>query len=94
MPVCVAGISFLVIGTAPKPTLKELVKVNVNDWYDLGLQLDIADGDLQTIQRNWPQDQKGSKRDMFRTWLQNCPQASYRQLVQALVEVGDVRDSA
>ena len=93
MPVRVAGISFLVIGTAPKPTLKELVKVNVNDWYDLGLQLDIEDNDLQTIERNRPQDREGCERDMFRTWLRMCPQASYRQLVQALVELGDVSEA-
>jgi len=81
------------IGTAPEPTLKELVKVKVNSWYDLGLELDIADDDLQTIERNRPQDQKGCKRDMFRTWLRICPQATYRQLVQALVELGDVSEA-
>jgi len=67
--------------------------VKVNSWSKLGLQLDIDDYDLQTIERNHPQDQEGCKRDMFRTWLRICPQASYRQLVQALVEVGDVAEA-
>lgn len=30
---------------------------------------------------------------MFKAWLRNCPQASYRQLVQALVELGDVSEA-
>jgi len=67
--------------------------VRLGKWYNLGLQLEIEDYDLQTIERNHPQDQEGCKRDMFRTWLNICPQASYRQLVQALVEVGDVAEA-
>ena len=76
--------------------MKELVTVNVNDWYNLGLQLDInviKDSELQTIKRDNPQDQNGCKRDMFRTWLTICSQASYRQLVQALVALGDLREA-
>ena len=73
--------------------MKELVTVKVNDWYNLGLQLDIDDDDLQTIESNHQQDQGGCKRAMFRTWLRICPQASYRQLVQALVALGDLREA-
>ena len=67
--------------------------VKVKNWYSLGLQLDIKDNDLDTIESNRPQDQEGCKRDMFRTWLNNGPQASYRQLVQALDEMGDVSEA-
>jgi len=67
--------------------------VKVKSWYNLGLQLDIEDEDLQTIKHDNPQDQEGCKRDMFRKWLRICPQASYRQLLQALVELGDVREA-
>lgn len=72
-----------------EPTLKELVTVKVNDWYDLGLQLDIQNDDLQTIKRNYPHDQKSCKREMFIKWLSICPQASYSQLVKALSVLGD-----
>jgi len=95
----VVGISFCIwcyvslTGAVPEPTLKELVTVKMKSWYNLGLQLDIEDDDLQTIKNDNPQDQEGCKRDMFRTWLRICPQASYRKLVQALVEVGDVREA-
>jgi len=67
--------------------------VKVKDWYSLGLQLDIEDHDLTTIESNRRQDQEGCKRDMFKAWLRNCPQASYRQLVQALVDLGDVSEA-
>ena len=33
--------------STPKPTLKELVKVKVTNWYNLGLQLD--NDELQAI---------------------------------------------
>ena len=80
-------------GAVPEPVLKELVTVKVKSWYNLGLQLDIDDDDLQIIESNNPQDQDVCKRAMFRTWLRICPQASYRQLVQALVALGDVREA-
>jgi len=67
--------------------------VKVKSWYNLGLQLNIEDYDLQTIERNNPQDQEGCKRAMFRIWLNNSPQASYKQLLQALVELDDVREA-
>ena len=97
----VAGIALLhnvslcvsLTGAVPEPTMKELVTVKVNDWWNLGLQLDIKDGDLQTIESNNPRDENGCKRTMFRTWLRICPQASYRQLVQALVALGDLREA-
>ena len=67
--------------------------MKVKRWYDLGLQLDIDDDDLQIIRCDNPQDQDDCKRDMFRTWLTICPQPSYRQLVQALVALGDLREA-
>ena len=78
---------------SPQPNLKDLVKVKVENWYTLGLQLDIKYDDLDTIRSNCPQDQEGCKQNMFKAWLRNCPQASHRQLVQALVALGDVSEA-
>ena len=80
--------------STPKPTLKELVLVKVTNWHNLGLQLNIDDDELRTIGRNNPQDQDACKRDMFRAWLKNCPQASYPQLIQAMVDIGDVNEAS
>lgn len=79
--------------STPKPTLKELVKVKVTNWYNLGLQLDIDDDELQAIGCNNPQDQDSCKRGMFRKWLKKSPQASYTQLIRALVDIGDVNEA-
>lgn len=73
--------------------MKELVRVKEERWYDLGLELNIEDYVLRIIEKNRTQDQRGCMRDMFRTWLEKYPQASYRQLVQALVDLGNVREA-
>ena len=79
--------------TVPQPILKELVTVRVSDWYNLGLQLDIDDYDLHTIQHYNNRDPESSTRAMFRTWLNSSPQVSYKQLTQALIRLGDVREA-
>ena len=67
--------------------------MNMANWYNLGLELYIQDAELETIRRNNPQNQDDCKRDMFRKWLTNCPEASYKQLIQALVELGEKREA-
>ena len=74
---------------ASEPTMKELVLLHVNEWYNLGLQLDIGDGELETIKKNNPGDIAGCRRDMFRKWLRNNTSPSYTQLVEALVTIGE-----
>ena len=68
--------------------MKALIGTKVVDWYDLGLQLDIDDSELMTIQHMGPQDNRRCVRDMFRVWLQNSPNPTYKQLVDALVAIG------
>ena len=75
------------------PSAWELNKVKVTNWYNLGLELYVEDAELETIRQNNPRDQDNCKREMFRKWLSTCPQASYRQLAQALVSVGDVSEA-
>lgn len=74
--------------------MRELVQVDEERWYRLGLQLNIEDYDPHTIEENHPQDQECCKRDMFRIWLKQYPQASCRQLVQALVDLRNLREAA
>lgn len=63
-----------------------------NQWCNLGLKLDIDDWVLQSIEYNSPRDQKGCMWAMFKTWLNSCPQASYGDLVQAWIEMGEERE--
>jgi len=53
------------------------------------LELCIEDAQLDTISRNNLRDQNDCKRNMFRKWLTNFPEALYKQLVQVLVELDE-----
>ena len=75
-----------------RPTLKllnKLVKRSITTkWYDLGVEL-LAEEDVQAldeIQRNNPRDVSTCCTKMFQLWLERQPDASWRQLIQALRE--------
>ena len=84
-----------VLSTNPSviPQLKDLVLVQVTEWYDLGLQLGVEDEELDVIHRNNPGNLKTCRREMFKAWLRITPNPSYQQLVEALTAVGDVREA-
>jgi len=68
--------------------LKDLVLLPVINWFDLGLQLNIPEDNLNIIKQNNPNDTKACRREMFSAWLESDPDASYRQLVNALHTMG------
>jgi len=76
-----------------QPRLKDLVTIKVIEWYDLGLQLDIDDHELDVIQKDHCGDVRACRWEMFRTWLKNFPTATYQQLVQALHNIGENREA-
>ena len=76
-----------------QPRLKDLVTIKVTEWYDLGLQLDIDDHELDVIQKDHYGDVRACRREMFRTWLKSFPTATYQQLVQALLAIGENREA-
>ena len=65
--------------------------LQVNDWYRLGLALNLDSYDLDIIRKDNQGDAKAQTLIMFQLWLTRQPQASYKQLIQALHEVGDER---
>ena len=73
----------------PKPVLKDLVLIAVTRWSELGLQLDVADSQLQAIKKNNQGNTEECKMDMFRAWLSNTINPSYSQLVEALEVIGE-----
>jgi len=77
-----------------QPRLKDLVTIKVIEWYDLGLQLDIDDHELDIIQKDHHGDVRACRREMFRTWLKSFPTATYQQLVQALLAIGENREAS
>ena len=76
-----------------QPRLKDSVTIKVIEWYDLGLQLDINDYELDLIQKDHRGDVRACRREMFRTWLKSFPTATYQQLVQALLAIGENREA-
>ena len=84
-----AGI--LPVHVLDEPQLKDLELVQVNKWYDLGLQLELKDAELEVIKRENQGNLKACQREMFRVWLRMTPTPSYQQLVEALVAVGEAK---
>ena len=76
-----------------KPQLKDLVLVRTTKWYNLGLQLGIEDTELDVIEENNPKDIDACKRKMFKTWLRITPSPSYHQLVEAMLELGEITEA-
>ena len=74
-----------------KLLLKDLVclKVTPTKWYDLGLQLNISENELDKIEEKHSADLDSCKRKMFQTWLRNTPDATNTELRDALDRIGE-----
>ena len=76
-----------------RPQLKELKGfMNSEDvitkWYDIGLELlDSDNRALDVIKKDYPNDNENCCTEMFKKWLQCRPDASWRQLAEALTSV-------
>ena len=59
-------------------------------WHDLGLELLEPEdgGKLNVIQYSNHRDVSECCQQMFQLWLENCPDATWEHLIQALREVG------
>ena len=68
--------------------MRDLLQLNFNRWYDVGIQLDIPDSVLDEIERDWLQDVHTARRRMFQAWLRTG-RASYRALAGALDRSGE-----
>ena len=70
------------------PTIRDLSRLPVPNWYFLGLQLGVSEDKLDVIERNYPRDNDLCKVKMFGTWLRVDTSATYEKLARALVAVG------
>ena len=73
----------------PKPELKELMHLQVSNWHRLGLALGLKSDDLNIIEEDNQRDTRKQRHKMFDHWLRTQPEASYKQLIMTLCEVGD-----
>ena len=72
-----------------KPVLKKIHTLKIDNWYGVGLELDIESTCLDEIKRDHPQDVKGQKVAMFNKWLSQDTSATYGKLARALLAVDE-----
>ena len=77
-----------------RPTIKQLQEVmRIKDigittrWRDLGQELHDSNETLQVIETDHPSDVNTCCRVMFEKWLEKTPDASWNQLVTALIKI-------
>ena len=77
-----------------KPKLKTLNKYHDlgKEWYFLGAELEVDDEDLKKIEDKYSDDRMRMMK-VFAIWLEKGENPTYRELLQALVEI-DKRDIA
>ena len=86
------NIIYIILDDHPK--LKELKRVMkyegiTTKWYDISLELfDSSGGIVDLIKENYPNDNDKCCTEMFKKWLQQRPDASWFQLVEALTNTG------
>ena len=56
----------------------------LSDWHSVGIELGIPENELKVIQRNNVSDVNAQKREMFYTWLNQDPGATYKKLFEVL----------
>ena len=77
-------------GSSP-PLLKDLVvlKVPPTKWYQLGLQLNLSEHQLDVIKANNAGNVETCILEMFKAWLSKTAGASYAELGSALNRIGE-----
>ena len=78
-----------------KPTLRELRQLPVTKWYNLGLQLEVNQGELEKIQSKHLQNDRICQTKMFGVWLRQVENPNYAKLLKALTAIGrrDIAES-
>ena len=54
------------------------------NWYNIGLELDISDDDLDAIENDNPQDSSKCLRKMLQHWLRSDLDRTWKSLADAL----------
>ena len=62
----------------------------VSKWYQLGIKLGLQPSQLRQIEHQFSTDIDRCKIEMVDLWLQITPGASWKHIVTALREMGDV----
>ena len=79
---------FCIIGVKHNVELKELDRLNIYDWYGVGLQLNLQPKELNEIRQDYS-NFRTQAREMFSKWLKQDPERSYQKVANALLKTGD-----
>jgi hypothetical protein len=80
------------VNPAVAPSLRDLIKefhtnAKFDMWENIGIMLEINDGELNRIKSDNAGDSKTCLREMFREWFRKEPQPSWCALVNALEDL-------
>ena len=73
--------------------MKDLLRLSIIDWYNVGLQLDLDEVALERIDQSYP-DFNIAMRKMFTLWLHSDERPSYHTLARALYLAKERRTAA
>ena len=75
------------------PLIKDLARLNIQEeWYDLGLQLDVDVETLDSIRYNHAHDIRSLRVEMLKAWLkESANNATWRALLKALGSIGPTK---
>ena len=59
----------------------------VSKWHQLGVQLGLTLGLLDTIESNYPRDAERCKTEVLTWWLQNTEERSWEKIAEALDKI-------
>ena len=69
--------------------LREL-RAKAADWEDIGVELEVDDGELKQIKQDNATDSKSCLRELFRKWLtQTSPEPSWTAIAEAVENLGN-----
>ncbi len=68
--------------------MREIVQLPMDDWFEVGLKLQLSEETLKQIERDYSQHER-RKSEMLSRWFQSHPDASYEELIKALASTGN-----
>ena len=68
--------------------MREIVYLPMDDWFEVGLKLQLSEETLKQIERDYSQHER-RKTEMLSRWFQSHPDASYEELIKALASTGN-----
>ena len=78
--------------SVPPPSLRDLVKLRITDWYKVGQKLGFKEDDLDKIHDTHSKErdkQHACQRNMFGQWLRRHPYPHAHGVIHALRSAGE-----